>query len=479
MNLPHPDHCYQALMSRDTRFDGRIFVGVSSTRIYCRPVCRVRTPRRENCHFFASAAAAEQAGYRPCLRCCPERAPGVAPIESAARLAVAAAQLLEDSCGDAARPPAVAARLGISERHLRRIFTDQFGVTPSAYLGSRRLQLARRMLAESDLPIGEVALAAGFGSLRTFNQRFRARYGVAPGTLRRSRPGEGAGMTLRLGFRPPLDWSALCAFLQRRAIPGVEWVETDARGPAYRRVVRLAGHVGWVAATLAEDGYSLAITVDPALVPVAPAVLGRMRRLFDLSCDPLEVARALGALAERRPGLRVPGAANGFEMAVRAILGQQISVIAARTLAARFAQRFGEPVATPWAELTHDFPEPARIAALEVGALTALGVMGPRAAALIGLAQAIDRGVLWLDSCAPLESSRAALLAIRGIGPWTADYIAMRALGWPDAFPEGDVGVHKALGETARKSVRERMEAFRPWRAYAVMHLWMSLEESE
>lgn len=480
MNLPHADHCYQALLSRDSRFDGRIFVGVSSTGIYCRPVCRVRTPRRENCSFFPSAAAAERAGFRPCLRCCPELAPGRSPIESGARLAHAAAALLEEIGAEGGRPGVVAARLGISERHLRRIFGDEFGVSPAAFLLSRRLQLARRLLVESTHPIGEVALAAGFASLRTFNQRFRAHYRSAPGELRRTQRGrtDGAGLSFRLAFRPPLDWRALSAFLARRAIPGVECVDVSGAVPRYRRTLALAGATGWVEVA-PRDAASLAVHIDPALLRVAPAVLGRMRRLFDLGCDPREIADALGELARDRPGLRVPGAANGFEMAVRAVLGQQISVAAARTLAARFAERLGVPVASPWPELSRRFPEPTEVAEVPLEVLSALGIMRPRARAVIGLAQALATGRLQLDGFAPVEDTRAALLEITGIGPWTAEYIAMRALAWPDAFPEGDVGVHRALGETARKRVRERMDAYRPWRAYAVMHLWMKLEKRD
>lgn len=479
MNLPDPDHCYQALLSRDSRFDGRFFVGVRSTGIYCRPVCRVRTPRRENCTFYASAAAAECAGFRPCLRCRPEAAPGTAPIEAAARLARAAAELVEAGCGDGVRTADIAARLAISERHLRRVFADEFGVSPAGFLLSRRLQLARQMVLETALPVGEIALAAGFGSLRTFNRRFRTHYRMAPSELRARRQGDPhhPGLRLRLGYRPPLDWIALTAFLARRAIPSVEWVDTAGGVTTYRRLLSLSGGVGWVAVRPGGDDCSLEVSIDPALVGAVPTVLARMRRLFDLGCDPHEVAACLGELASRRPGLRVPGAADGFEMAARAIIGQQVSVAAARTLATRLATRFGRSHCSPWPELSRVFPAPATLASLPLEGLTGLGIMPTRARALIGLAQALDSGRLLLDAYAGVEQARSALLAIPGIGPWTADYIAMRALAWPDAFPEGDVGVHRALGESSRKAARERMQAYRPWRAYAVMQLWASLED--
>ncbi len=485
MVLPNPDACYQALLSRDGRFDGRFFVGVSSTGIYCRPICRVRTPRRENCSFFASAAAAEEAGFRPCLRCRPEHAPGRAPVDAAARLAHAAAELLECRLGEAAGKAGVAERIGVSERHLRRLFVAEFGVTPAAYLASRRLQMARRMIVETALPIGDVALAAGFGSLRSFNQRFLAGYRERPSELRRrsAPPADAALAGFRLGYRPPLDWHGLCAFLARRAIPGVEAVAGQGGQACYRRVLALQdgadGIQGWLSVRPAGAEHALLVTLDDALLRRAPTVLARLRRLFDLGCDPQQVAARLGALASGREGLRLPGAADGFELGVRAILGQQISVVAARTLAGRFARCFGRPIETPWRELDRAFPSPARVAALAEDEIAALGMPRARARAVLALARAVNDGRLQLDVPVSVDATRAALLALPGIGPWTAEYILMRGCSWPDALPEGDVGVHRALGESSRSAVRERMEAWRPWRSYAVIHCWRGAEEAD
>ena len=482
MNLPAPDICYQALLSRDLRFDGRFFVGVRSTGIYCRPICRVRTPKRENCNYFVSAEAAEHAGFRPCLRCRPEHAPGTAPIDAGARLARAAAERIERELAEDAPMRLLADRIGVSERHLRRLFAEEFGVTPLAYRTSRRLQLARRLLTESAMPIGEVALASGFGSLRSFNRRFAQSYGQAPGALRRRAPrtGDDGEVRFRLGFRPPLDWRRLTGFLARRAIPGVEYVADDRGDPSYRRVLRLAHggrlRFGWVSVCPDRNSATLVVTVDENLLPAVATVLARLRRLLDLSCDPAEVAAVLGELAATRPGLRVPGAVDGFEIGVRAILGQQISVAAARTLAARLVERFGQAVDTPWPQLRRAFPEAAAVAGLAPEAFAGLGIMPARARALVALATAIGDGTLDLDGMAPVAATRARLLALPGIGPWTADYILMRAASWPDALPEGDVGVHRALGEDSRSAVRQRMAAWRPWRSYAVLHLWMQQE---
>ncbi|MCB1909590.1 MAG: helix-turn-helix domain-containing protein [Rhodocyclaceae bacterium] len=485
MNLPPPDICYQALLSRDPRFDGRFFVGVRSTGIYCRPICRVRTPKRENCRFFASAEAAEDAGFRPCLRCRPGHAPGRAPIDAGARLARAAAEWIERRLAQEATMDALASHVGVSQRHLRRLFAREFGVTPLAYRNGRRLQLARRLLTESAMPVGEVALAAGFGSLRTFNRSLARAYGQTPGELRQRSPGPGADgeAVFRLDYRPPLDWQALTDFLGRRAIPGVEQVADEQGSVCYRRILRLTAGpqpgVGWIAVRCDAISAALEVRVAEALLPGAAAVLARLRRLFDLACDPHEVASALGDLAAGRPGLRLPGAVDGFEIGVRAVLGQQVSVAAARTLAARFVARFGQAVDTPWPELDRAFPLPAEVAALAAQDFTGIGIMPARANALVALARAVAGGALDLDGLAPLVETRARLLALPGIGPWTADYILMRAASWPDALPEGDVGVHRALGGGSRAAIRQRMAAWRPWRAYAVLHLWMRQEKQD
>jgi AraC family transcriptional regulator of adaptative response / DNA-3-methyladenine glycosylase II len=473
--------CYRALRARDARFDGRFFVAVSSTRIYCRPICTVKPPKRENCRFFASAAAAESSGYRPCLRCRPELAPGNASVDATTRLAQAAATLLEDRTQDEEGLEAVATRLGVTDRHLRRAFGAEFGVSPVEFAQTQRLLLAKRLLTDTALPVTEVAFASGFRSVRRFNALFRERYRLKPGQLRQRQAPLAAADTLNfeLSFRPPFDWPAVSAFLGARAVAGVEALEDGN----YRRTVRIAGdgseHAGWVAVGLSPKKPTLRVAVSSSLVKVLPPVLSRAKALMDVACNPAEVAQALGALAKPHPGLRVPGAFDGFEIAVRAILGQQVTVAAARTVAGRFAAEFGDPVETPFDALTTLFPTAQRVAGLRAGRIARLGMPGARAKTLIALARAVADGRLDLVPNADVEATLEALRALPGVGEWTAQYIAMRALSWPDAFPHTDLGVMKALGEKGTKRVLEAGEAWRPWRAYAVMHLWQSLAKEQ
>jgi AraC family transcriptional regulator of adaptative response / DNA-3-methyladenine glycosylase II len=473
--------CYRALKARDARFDGRFFVAVSSTRIYCRPVCTVKPPRRENCRFFPSAAAAESGGYRPCLRCRPELAPGNASVDATTRLAQAAASMLEDRTLDDDGLETLATRLGITDRHLRRAFGAEFGVSPVEFAQTQRLLLAKRLLTDTTLPITEVAFASGFGSVRRFNTLFRQRYRLKPSQLRGERRG-GAPVAaandvlkFELSFRPPFHWPAVSAFLAARAIPGVEAVADGC----YRRTVRISTdgkeHSGWIAVDMSPKKPTLRVAVSASLAKTLPPVLSRVKALMDLACHPAEVAQALGPLAKRHPGLRVPGAFDGFEMAVRAILGQQVTVAAARTVAGRLAATFGDPMATPFASLTTLFPTAQRVAALPYGRIASLGMPGARARTVVGLARAVADGRLVLTPNADIEATLDALRALPGVGEWTAQYIAMRALSWPDAFPHTDLGVMKALGETGARQVLAAGEAWRPWRAYAVMHLWQSL----
>ncbi len=476
----NPHTCYRALKARDARFDGRFFVAVSSTRIYCRPVCTVKPPRRENCHFYTSAAAAEAAGYRPCLRCRPELAPGNSSVDATSRLAQAAASMMEDCTLDDNGLDTVAARLGITDRHLRRAFGAEFGVSPVEFAQTQRLLLAKRLLTDTALPVTEVAFASGFGSLRRFNALFKQRYRLQPSQLRRPVNGAAASaavdvLKFELSFRPPYDWPAVIAFLGARAIAGVEVVERNR----YRRTVRVAvdgkEHHGWIEVTLSPKKSALHVAVSASLAKALPPVLSRVKSLMDLSCHPAEVAQALGALARRHPGLRVPGAFDGFEVAVRAILGQQVTVAAARTIAGRFAATFGEPIETPFAALTTVFPNAPRIAELPYGHIARIGMPGARARTVLALARAVADGKLALTPNADIETALDKLRALPGVGEWTAQYIAMRALAWPDAFPHTDFGVKKALDETDARRVLVAGEAWRPWRAYAVMHLWQSL----
>jgi AraC family transcriptional regulator of adaptative response / DNA-3-methyladenine glycosylase II len=480
--LLDPESCYRAFATHDPRFDGRMFVGVASTGVYCRPVCTARRARRENCRFYVSAAAAERDGFRPCLRCRPELAPGNASVDAQARLAQAAASLIEDGLANDSRLDEIAARLGVTDRHLRRVFQAEFGVTPVEYAQTQRLLLAKRLLTDSTLPVTQVAFAAGFGSLRRFNALFSARYRVSPSDLRRHVQTTVAteALEFELAYRPPLDWTGLLDFLSGRAIAGVESVAAGL----YRRTVAIehhaCTHAGWVEVRRAARGKpALAIRLAPSLSAVIPQVIARVKHLFDLACDPQAVAERLGALAVARPGLRVPGAFNGFEVAVRAVLGQQVTVKAARTLAGRFAARFGTPLQTPFAELGVTFPDEHRIARADPEQIGTLGILRSRVRAIQALAAALADGALALQPMVAVDDTIARLQALPGFGEWTAQYIAMRALAWPDAFPASDFGVLKALGERDPRKALARAEAWRPWRAYAVVHLWNSLSETE
>lgn len=470
------DQCFRALTTRDTRFDGRFFVGVGSTGIYCRPVCRARTPLRRNCRFFPSAAAAEHAGYRPCLRCRPELAPGQASVDANGRLARAAAGRLEAAPEEGESLARLAARLGVTDRHLRRVFVDEFGVAPVAYAQTQRLLLAKRLLTDTRLPIVEVALASGFSSLRRFNHLFRQRYRLTPSALRTQAPVTMPldRLVFDLAYRPPYDWDRMLAFLERRAVAGVEVVT----GPRYRRTVHLpaSGIRGWLEVTRTPRRDALRVTLSASLTRAVPAVLARVKTLFDLECRPDELTAALGPLADARPGLRLPGAMDGFEIAVRAVLGQQVTVRAATTLAGRFAHAFGAAIDTPHEGLDRLFPAPRTIAALAPDAIAALGIIGARARAIHGLATALADGTLRLEPEADVAGTVEALQRMPGIGPWTAHYIAMRALAWPDAFPHPDVAVLKALGTRQARQALRAAEAWRPFRAYAVLHLWSTLE---
>ncbi len=486
------DACYLALKARDARFDGRFFTGVTSTGIYCRPVCRVRTPRRENCRFFVHAAKAETAGFRPCLRCRPELAAGTqwwSIQDASAILALQAARLLDEPdtwLGDDASVGRLATRLGVSDRHLRRIFEAQFGVSPMQYLQTRRLLAAKQLLTDTDLPVGQIAIASGFASVRRFNDAFAAHYKLNPTQLRRAGAAPpGGSIRVRLGYRPPYDIAAIGAFLQRRQIDGVEFVESGKPANAFTfgRTVRLhtAGtdHCGWLLARFDPQRCHLELQVSDGLRLVLPQLSRRVRQMFDLDADPHNINQVLHPHFPDADGLRVPGTIDGFELAVRAVLGQQITVAAARTLAQRLVQQFGQAIDTPYPALNRLFPTPAALAAASGDALGALGIVRQRQRALQGLAMALDSGQLVLHAGVDIAATMAQLRALPGIGDWTAQYIAMRALRWPDAFPSGDVALHKALGvqHDARpaRAAEARSQVWRPWRSYAVLRAWSSL----
>jgi len=474
------DQCYRALRTHDSRFDGRFFVGVGTTRIYCRPVCSARTPLRHNCRFFPSAAAAEAEGFRPCLRCRPELAPGYAAVDANRRLAQSAARLIEDGRLQDASLADLAATLDVTDRHLRRVFQEEFGVAPVEYAQTQRLLLAKRLLTDTDLSILDIAMASGFASLRRFNDLFRTRYRMTPGELRRTSARAEPAETLAfdLAYRPPYDWEAMLAFLAKRAIPGVEAVERRSYARTLRAERGGKALAGWITVTPSPRRASLRVTVSASLAGALPSVLSRVKHLFDLACRPDEIASVLGALAENHPGLRLPGAIDGFEIAVRAILGQQVSVKVATGIVARLVQAFGEPIETPREGLSLLFPTSARLAALEPSEIASRGVIGARARAIVALAKEVAAGRLRLDPSADVPATVAALEELPGVGPWTAQYIAMRALAWPDAFPHPDVAVINAMDAKPKEALRAA-EQWRPWRGYAVLHLWKSLEKTQ
>jgi AraC family transcriptional regulator of adaptative response / DNA-3-methyladenine glycosylase II len=468
------DACFKALAARDARFDGRFYVGVATTGIYCRPVCNVRMPRRENCRFFASAAAAEARGFRPCLRCRPELAPGHAAIDAGSRLAQGAVDLIESGVMDDGGLARLAERVGVSDRHLRRVFDAEFGVSPVEYAQTHRLLLAKRLLTDTRLPVTDIALASGFASVRRFNALFRDRYRMAPSRLRREAAPDAPadGLVFDLAYRPPYDFDAMLAFLRMRAVEGLEAVD-DA---SYVRSVAVARgeamHTGHVAVRRLVRKHALRVTVSPSLARVVPAVLGRVRHAFDLAADPREIAATLGDLARLHPGLRLPGTFDGFELAVRAIVGQQVSVKAARTLVGRIVAAHGGTLASAGALPARSFPTAQTLAALAPHDLARLGLVASRARSIQALAQAVARRAIVLEPGVDVATTMDALRALPGIGDWTAHYIAMRALRWPDAFPAGDLVVRRALGAASAARAEAKSAAWRPWRAYAVMHLW-------
>ena len=481
--LPARRVCEQARLSRDPRFDGLFFTAVSSTGIYCRPVCPAPAPKPENITYYGNAAAAEAAGFRPCLRCRPE----LSPADGGWRrgdAAVARALKLIDAGLLAEQPlAALAQRVNLGERQLRRLFVERLGAPPLGVHGTRRLLFAKQLLTETALPITQVALAAGFGSLRRFNTTFREAYRMAPRDLRK-RPLLAADdtLTLRLGYRPPYDFKAMLAFLRGRALPGVEVVDERS----YARVIAASdadatATPGWLRVS-AWPGGEHALKLELHGVPPVRLIeiVDRLRRMFDLDADPRAITTALSAsprlkpLLRRYPGLRLPSGWDGFEIAVRAVIGQQVSVAAARTVTARLAQRFGRALPAAFAPgLEHLFPTPAALADAD---LTAIGLTRARADTIRSVARALLDGRVDFRPERTLDDFVARWQALPGIGPWTAQYIALRALGHPDAFPAEDLVLQRAAGgdgnRLSAKALRAQAEAWRPWRAYAVIALW-------
>ena len=498
------DACYLALKARDARFDGRFFTGVTSTGIYCRPVCRVRTPKRENCQFYALAAQAESAGFRPCLRCRPELAPASAAVAGADTLlpwstqdasfilARQAAALLDEPAlwSDGAPSMAdVARRLGVSERHVRRIFEAHWGVSPLQYLQTRRLLMAKCLLTDTQLPVAQVAALSGFSSVRRFNATFVEHYRLLPRQLRQSSaegstPSDATSILLRGAYRPPYDVAAMLGFFATRQIAGVEAVDTERLTLARTLTLTVAGqtHSGWVQVQFVPDRCNVVFHISPSLGAALPQVLARLRAWLDLDAEPSAINAALQADFPGMDGLRVPGCLDGFELGVRAILGQQITVRAACTLGARLVERFGTDLPAPTTGLSRLFPTPKALCQASGEEMGQLGIVRQRQRAIQALAQAVAHNGLVLQAGVDIPETLAALQALPGIGPWTAHYIAMRALRWPDAFVAGDVALHKALGvqgsnnpKQAAAAAEAASQRWKPWRSYAVVRAWASL----
>jgi AraC family transcriptional regulator of adaptative response / DNA-3-methyladenine glycosylase II len=504
------DAAYRAIETHDARFDGRLYVGVTSTRVYCRPVCRVRTPHKRHCRFFGSAAGAEAAGFRPCRRCRPEMAPGVSLVDSPHTLAAHAARLIERAArdGEPLPMPALARRLGVTDRHLRRIFQDTHGVSPLAFLTTQRLLFAKHLLSDTDVPVTQVALLSGFSSLRRFNAAFASHYRLTPREMRRE-PAEGDtaaarasacrraarepaadaaagasswhddGITLRLAYRPPYDTRGVLAFLARRSLPGIECV--DGQRLAVWRSLRVdtndGSRVGWVGARLEPARAQVELRASASLLPVIGRVIERARHALDLDAEPAAMEGVLADVpAPAVAGLRVPGSFDPFETTVRIILGQQVTVAAARTLALRVVDRFGTPLDGAPPGVQRLFPSPAALAAADDDALGSLGIVRARIRAIRAVAQAIVDGRLRLDATGDLEATLTVLRDLPGVGEWTVQLIAMRVLAWPDAFPASDIGVLNALGHRDPKRAQAQSMAWTPWRSYAAMALWQSLE---
>ena len=452
------DACYRAGCARDARFDGLFFTAVRSTRVFCRPICPARIPLRRNVEYFPNAAAALAAGYRPCLRCRPEVSPELPVWAGTSTTVNRALRLIEDGALDQGSTANLAGRLGLTDRHLRRLFLEHVGVPPVVVAQTRRVLFAKRLITETNLPFSQIAFASGFSSLRRFNEALRGAYRRNPKELRRIAPPDTPAespIELKLHYRPPYDWNAFLGFIGPRAIPGLENVDANS----YRR--------NGVEITQCSAKNWLVARIRPDNVKTLRSTAEQIRSLFDLRANTFEIAAHLGkslplkTVVKRHPGLRVPGCWDGFELAVRAMLGQQVTVKGATTLAGRLVERFGPPKAEILADAN----------------LTVIGIPKARAESIRGFARAVADGHIRFDGAVSSEEMIGRMCELRGIGPWTANYIAMRALGDPDAFPASDLGLLKAAGLSSQHRLAEIAEAWRPWRSYAAMYLWETLHE--
>ena len=475
-----PEVCYRALSTRDERFDGRLFVGVTSTGIYCRPVCTARAPLAKNCRFYPSAAAAQEAGFRPCLRCRPETSLDLGSWRGTSNTVSRGLALIADGQLDAedATVASLAERLGVGERQLRRLFQQHLGASPIAVAQTRRVLFAKQLVHETDLPMAEIALAAGFGSLRRFNETFRALYGKPPSALRRRKnPLRREGVTVRLRYRAPYDWNELLEHFRYRAIEGVERVDENR----YSRTIALDGVTGTVSIGNLPSADALVVNVRFPSVRSLPAIVARVRRVFDLGADAeaihAHLARdpMLAPMVAARPGLRSPGAWDGFEYAIRAVLGQQISVVSAKKLAGKVAAQWGTKLPDAEPGLSLAFPTALQLSKAD---FSSLGMPNARRRTLAAIAAASVADPTLFDPQATIEETVARLCKVPGIGEWTAQMIALRAAREPDAFPASDIGLLRGAEVRGKRptpaALAARAETWRPWRAYAAQHLWVS-----
>jgi AraC family transcriptional regulator of adaptative response / DNA-3-methyladenine glycosylase II len=466
--------CSRARLSRDARFDGKFFIAVLTSRVYCRPICPAPTAKEKNVRYYQTAAAAAEAGFRPCLRCRPECSPGTPAWLGTPNTVSRALRLISENGLEDGGVEVLAERLGVGSRHLRRLFLRHLGATPLAVAQTRRCHFAKKLIDETSLPMSQVALASGFGCVRRFNAGIRNVYHRTPTQIRRLARQTAVQPEnqyfFRLRFRPPYDWDAMLRFLAPRATPGVEVVELGS----YRRTISLNGNRGYFEVSLDEGHVGLAVRVQFGNPRSLFFIVERIRAMFDLNADWAAIASGLRTdpvLAQRvasHPGLRVPGCWNGFELAVRAILGQQITVKGATALAGRIATTFGRPFAAT-TNLTHLFPLPDVLADAN---LARIGMPGARAETIRALARAVCDRRISFEGVVDSDALLTRLCEIPGIGKWTAQYVAMRALGEPDAFPSGDLGLLRALDLTSHRELEQRAESWRPWRAYAAMYLW-------
>src|SRR5579864_1091657 len=466
--------CSRAWLSRDPRFDGKFFIGVVGSMVYCRPICPAPTAKEKNCRYFQSAAAAAEAGFRPCLRCRPESSPGTPAWLGTSNTVSRALRLIGESGLEDGGVEGLAERLGVGSRHLRRLFLRHLGATPIAVAQTRRLHFAKKLIDETTLPMGQIALVSGFGSVRRFNAGIRKVYHRTPTQIRRlarqttAQPGN--QYCFRLHFRPPYHWQGMLDFLAARATPGVEVVESGS----YRRTISLHGHAGWFEVSPDTSRDALVVNIEFGDPHSLFFIVERIRAMFDLNADWADIVQSLksdpvlAARVDADPGLRVPGCWNGFELATRAILGQQVTVKGATSLAGRIVAALGKPFRGPKG-LTHLFPSPETLAAAK---LSSMGLTGARAETIRALARAACAGNIDFEGVVDSEAFLHRLCEVPGIGKWTAQYVAMRALGEPDAFPSSDLGLLRATALGSCRDLEQRAETWRPWRAYAAMYLW-------